>query len=127
MEMVHVQFHMIQFLVHKSKVEQLVLRNIESILGMMVHRQHSFEWMAHSSSTQRMEMVLIQWCIVELMVHSSRGQLLVVHRNQSRHMELVHMIGILLFVHCMYSNQHMVMGYILGSIVELKVHNSKDQ
>jgi hypothetical protein len=110
MERVSVRFHMIQLLLGRSTTAQLEFRSSWSILGMMVHRQHSSEWMAGSSSTQQMEMAQTQQCTVGLMARSNIAQLLVLHRNQSRRMELVRMTDKHRFVRCMCNSRRMGMG-----------------
>jgi hypothetical protein len=111
----------------------MVLHSSWSILGMMVNTQRSSGWMVHNSSTQQMEMVRFQQCIDGLKVHSNRVQLLVLHRNQSRHMVLAHMISRYHCSHCMCNSQHMEMESTLrsrwllmvrSSRVGLKTHNS---
>ena len=72
MEMVLPQFNSQRLLAHNSTSQQLAGRSSQSIVLEWVHKSHTDQWLHFDSSKLHMEMVLIQQCKHECLVHKNR-------------------------------------------------------
>jgi hypothetical protein len=112
---------------HSSRVQLLGIRCNRSIGLEMVHKSHSC-WIVRSRySIGRMEMVRIQQSILQLMVHSSKLQLMVRRSNQSMRRCLGCMGYIRGWILHSSSSWHMGMGLIRHGMIQLMARMSRVQ
>jgi len=127
MEMVQLLRDMIWLKVHSSREMKLVHSSSCSMKQLMGHKEYNLEFVHCNSSMEHMELVLQHRCRSQCMVHMSRDQRGVLRSNQSRLGQLESIVDMIQSLRYSMSIERMEMARYQRSIIQLKVHSSKEE